>query len=142
METLTTESEPTLADGALQSAISVAAEEQEPSDLVTLPLTAAPGQTNGVVELTYDPALLTLERIQGQADVVSYQHNDGSLKLGYAWTAGAAEGAAYATLTFRGKDLCTADVTLRELERNRQQRLRSYRTLGLCAGAALAILLL
>ncbi len=31
---------------------------------------------------------------------------------------------------------------LRELERNRQQRLRSYRTLGLCAGAALAILLL
>ncbi len=120
METLTTESEPTLADGALQSAISVAAEEQEPSDLVTLPLTAAPGQTNGVVELTYDPALLTLERIQGQADVVSYQHNDGSLKLGYAWTAGAAEGAAYATLTFRGKDLCTADVTLRELERNDQ----------------------
>ena len=31
---------------------------------------------------------------------------------------------------------------LRELERNRQQRLRSYRTLGLCAGAALALLLL
>ena len=31
---------------------------------------------------------------------------------------------------------------LRELERNRQQRLRSYRTLGLCAGAALAVLLL
>lgn len=44
METLTTESEPTLADGALQSAISVAAEEQEPSDLVTLPLTAAPAR--------------------------------------------------------------------------------------------------
>ena len=69
---------------------------QEPSDLVTLPLTAAPGQTNGVIELTYDPALLTLERIQGQAEVVSYQHHDGSLKLGYAWAAGAAEGAAYA----------------------------------------------
>lgn len=32
---------------------------------MTLPLTAAPGQTNGVIELTYDPALLTLERIQG-----------------------------------------------------------------------------
>lgn len=31
---------------------------------------------------------------------------------------------------------------LRELERDRQQRLRSYRTLGLCAGAALAVLLL
>ena len=120
METLTTESEPTPADGALQSAISVAAEEQEPSDLVTLPLTAAPGQTNGVIELTYDPALLTLERIQGQAEVVSYQHHDGSLKLGYAWAAGAAEGAAYATLTFRGKDLCTAEVTLGELERNDQ----------------------
>lgn len=30
---------------------------------------------------------------------------------------------------------------LRELERNRQQRLRSYRTLGLCAGTALAVLL-
>ena len=120
MEALTTEPEPTPADGALQSAISVAAEEQEPSDLVTLPLTAAPGQTNGVIELTYDPALLTLERIQGQADVVSYQHHDGSLKLGYAWAAGAAEGAAYATLTFRGKDLCTAEMTLGELERNDQ----------------------
>ena len=120
MEALTTEPEPTPADGALQSAISVAAEEQEPSDLVTLPLTAAPGQTNGVIELTYDPALLTLERIQGQAEVVSYQHHDGSLKLGYAWAAGAAEGAAYATLTFRGKDLCTAEVTLGELERNDQ----------------------
>ncbi len=120
METLTTESEPALADGSLQSAISVASEEQEPSDLVTLPLTAAPGQTNGVIELTYDPALLTLESVQGQADVISYQHNDGSVKLGYAWAAGAAEGAAYATLTFRGKDLCTADVTLRELERNDQ----------------------
>ncbi len=120
METLTTKSEPALADGSLQSAISVAAEEQEPSDLVTLPLTTAPGQTNGVIELTYDPALLTLESVQGQADVISYQHNDGSVKLGYAWAAGAAEGAAYATLTFRGKDLCTADVTLRELERNDQ----------------------
>ncbi|MBU5453749.1 stage III sporulation protein AB [Pseudoflavonifractor sp. MSJ-30] len=30
---------------------------------------------------------------------------------------------------------------LRELERNRQERLRGYRTLGLCAGAALAVLL-
>lgn len=31
---------------------------------------------------------------------------------------------------------------LRDLERNREQRLRSYRTLGLCAGAALAVLLI
>ena len=65
----------------------MASEEQEPSDLVTLPLTAAPGQTNGVIELTYGPALLTLESVQGQADVISYQHNDGSVKLGYAWAA-------------------------------------------------------
>lgn len=31
---------------------------------------------------------------------------------------------------------------LREMRRNRENRLRSYQTLGLCAGAALAILLL
>lgn len=31
---------------------------------------------------------------------------------------------------------------LQELERNRELRLRSYRTLGLCAGAALAVLLI
>ncbi len=87
---------------------------------MTLPLTAAPGQTNGVIELTYDPALLTLERIQGQAEVVSYQHHDGSLKLGYAWAAGAAEGAAYATLTFRGQGPLHGRGDPGELERNDQ----------------------
>ena len=34
-----------------------------------------------------------------------------------------------------------SEAELRELERNRQERLRGYRTLGLCAGAALAVLL-
>ena len=38
------------------------------------------------------------------------------------------------------KESCKRE--LRELERNREQRLRSYRTLGLCAGAALAVLLI
>lgn len=38
------------------------------------------------------------------------------------------------------KNCCKRE--LRELERNREERLRSYRTLGLCAGAALAVLLL
>lgn len=37
------------------------------------------------------------------------------------------------------KVLCQAE--LRDLGKNQDQRLRSYRTLGLCAGAALAILL-
>lgn len=35
-----------------------------------------------------------------------------------------------------------AQRKLEELEKNREQRVRSYQTLGLCAGAALAILLL
>ncbi len=38
------------------------------------------------------------------------------------------------------RETCTR--MYRELEENRTQRLRSYETLGLCAGAALAILLL
>ena len=38
------------------------------------------------------------------------------------------------------RSLCERHLT--ELERNRDVRLRSYQTLGLCAGAALAILLL
>lgn len=38
------------------------------------------------------------------------------------------------------KEACRRE--LRALERNRDQRLRSYRTLGLCVGAALAVLLI
>lgn len=34
------------------------------------------------------------------------------------------------------------EVTLKELLKNRENRLRSYQTLGLCTGAALAVLLL
>lgn len=43
----------------------------------------------------------------------------------------------------RGFSQCAKDCAhkLNELESNQQQRLRSYRTLGFCAGAALAILL-
>ena len=120
MEALVTEQEPAVTDGTLHSAISGKTREQEPSDLVTLPLTVPEGQTNGIIELTYDPEVLTLESIQGQADIVSYVQSDGSVKLGYAWGAGAAEGAAYACLTFRSQDVCSAHVTLRELERNDQ----------------------
>lgn len=120
MEALVTEQEPAVTDGTLHSAISGKTREQEPSDLVTLPLTVPEGQTNGIIELTYDPEVLTLESIQGQADIVSYVQSDGSVKLGYAWGAGAAEGAAYASLTFRSQDVCSAHVTLRELERNDQ----------------------
>ena len=120
METLVTEQEPALTGGTLHSAISGKTREQEPSDLMTLPLTVPEGQTNGIIELTYDPEVLTLESIQGQADIVSYVQSDGSVKLGYAWGAGAVEGAAYASLTFRSQDVCSAHVTLRELERNDQ----------------------
>ncbi len=44
----------------------------------------------------------------------------------------------------RGLELCTeaARSTLHQMQENRTNRLRSYQTLGLCAGAALAILLL
>lgn len=43
----------------------------------------------------------------------------------------------------RGLELCKQEILhkLNEMERNQQQRLRSYQTLGFCAGAALAILL-
>lgn len=44
----------------------------------------------------------------------------------------------------RGLSQCRQECLqkLKELEYNQQQRLRSYQTLGFCAGAALAILLL
>ena len=41
-----------------------------------------------------------------------------------------------------GSGVLSGKIGLGWAEINRQQRLRSYRTLGLCAGAALAILLL
>ena len=39
-----------------------------------------------------------------------------------------------------GSVICECEKQLQELESNRTQRLRSYQTLGLCVGAALAIL--
>lgn len=39
-----------------------------------------------------------------------------------------------------GSVICECEKQLQELECNRTQRLRSYQTLGLCVGAALAIL--
>ena len=83
-----------------------------------LQLTAPAGRTNGLVEITFDPAVMTLKTVQGQAQIVSYDIGEGVARIGYAWANAASEDAAYASLLFEGKDACTGDVTITELEQN------------------------
>lgn len=90
----------------------------EDPDKVTVNLTANEGQTNGLVEVSYDSAVLSLEEVTGEAEIVTIQEESGKVRLGYAWTEAKPSGTAYGQLTFRTLGGCTAEVTVAVLEQN------------------------
>ncbi|MBE6950463.1 MAG: hypothetical protein E7451_03910 [Ruminococcaceae bacterium] len=68
--------------------------------------------TNGVVQVTWDPALLTLTDITIDADYTSVLEADGSVTFGYVALSGIRAGRPVAKLTFEAVDPETAAVTI------------------------------
>ena len=68
--------------------------------------------TNGVVEITWDPALLTLTNIDVHANYESILMGEGSVTFGYVSLLGIPAGQSIATLIFEAADPDDAVVTI------------------------------
>lgn len=98
--------------------VSQAPEAEPAQNTVSLPLTVPAGRTNGLTEVHYDPAQLTLDAVHTEADIVSLKAEEGTILLGYAWAEEAGQNSSYAELRFRGNQTCTADVRITETQQN------------------------
>ena len=68
--------------------------------------------TNGVVQITWDPAKMTLVSVEVHADYYSIQREDGSVTIGYISLSAIPAGKSVVTLTFEAVDPSDADVTI------------------------------
>ena len=68
--------------------------------------------TNGVVQITWDPAKMTLVSAEVHADYYSIQQDNGSITIGYISLSGIPAGKSVVTLIFEAVDPSDADVTI------------------------------
>lgn len=64
---------------------------------------------NGLYIITYDPTIMTLVRVESEADVLSWSDKNGTVTFGFAQNPAAAVGDVVATVTFE-TDSCDASV--------------------------------
>lgn len=83
-----------------------------PDNTVAVEVTNDVLATNGVVEVSWDPAKLTLTGIVIHADYTSVLEADGSVTFGYVSLRGIPAGEPVATLTFEAVDPADAIVTI------------------------------
>ena len=76
--------------------------------------------TNGVVQITWDPAKMTLVSVEVHADYYSIQEENGSVTIGYISLMGIAKGQPVVTLTFEAVDPSDADVSIVHKEINNE----------------------
>jgi len=74
--------------------------------------------TNGVVQVTWDPAKMTLVNVQVHAEYYSIQQGNGSITIGYISLRGIPKGQPVVTLTFEAVDTSDAEVTIVHKEIN------------------------
>ena len=84
---------------------------------VTVPVTV--DTTNGIIEISYDPAAMTLDAVFGHTEAFAWTAENGTIVLAYAVTEALAAGEAVANVTFlpTGTE-SSADVTIRYGECN------------------------
>ena len=83
-----------------------------PDNTVVVEVTQDVDVTNGVINITWDPAKLTLTDIAIHADYRSLLRDEGSVTFGYVSLSGIASGKSIATLTFEAVDPADAVVTI------------------------------
>lgn len=105
---------------------------------VTVNITADEDTTNGMMEITWDPALMTYASANCAAQLSSVNASEGKLTLGYASQAVIAKDAVLATLTFKavGEATCDLSVQVKTVERNEQSGLEETVTLTIDRDAA------
>ena len=91
-----------------------------PDNTVVVEVASDVEVTNGVVNVTWDPAKLTLTGFAVQADYTSVLEGDGSVTFGYVSLHGIPAGKAVATLVFEAVDLADAPVTIVHQQRNNE----------------------
>ena len=107
------------AENASTSKVTVSADEKT----VTVDVIAKDAATNGLFNVDYDAANLTLTNVAFNTQYSSYKDASGKVTLGYVDLNGVAAGSTVATLTFTVNDPTALDkinVTVTETERNDQ----------------------
>ena len=93
---------------------------QEVDHSVTVEVINNVDATNGVVQITWDPAKMTLVSFKVHADYYSVQQNDGSITIGYISLSAIPAGKSVVTLTFEAVDPSDADVTITHKQINNE----------------------
>ena len=90
-----------------------------PVESVTVPVPVTASSTNGILEISYDPGLLTLSAVTGHTEAFAWTAEGGTIRLAYAAAEALTEGEAAATLTFLPTGASdSAEVTIRYGECN------------------------
>ena len=76
--------------------------------------------TNGVVQITWNPAKMTLVNIEVHADYYSIQQSNGSVTIGYVSLGAIPAGQSVVTLTFEAVDPADAEVEIVHKELNNE----------------------
>ena len=91
-----------------------------PDNTVVLEVKQDVEVTNGVVNITWDPAKLTLTDYDIHADYTSILVGEGTLTFGYVSLRGIEAGKSVATLTFEAVDPADAAVTVKHIQVNNE----------------------
>jgi len=83
-------------------------------------ITADSDATNGVVQITWDPAKMTLVGTVVHADYYSIQQENGSITIGYISLSAIPAGKSIVTLTFEAVNPADADVTVSHKQINNE----------------------
>ena len=79
------------------------------SENTTVEFTADTRTYNGLYIITYDPSIMTLVRVESEADVLSWSDKNGTVTFGFAQNPAVAAGEVVATAVFE-TDSCDASV--------------------------------